>query len=176
MCSACFLFSSFVCLAYQNKSLENAIGLKALWMGYNPEKNFPLFMKPELTQGQRLRLEEGGWKEIIPKYTLAYIDAMKKCSKSNFRSEMYLIRCMLDFGKCHEFEKKALWHLTGFVSFPGCRNTTDYPKELCFQCKFFLPFSFKLHVIFVSTLDPTHSSLIQIACGPSVLFNLSSVI
>ena len=133
-------------------------------------------MKPELTQGQRLKLEEGGWKEIIPKYTLAYIDAMKKCSKSNFRSEMYLIRCMLDFGKCDEFEKKALWHLTGFVSFPGCSNTTDYPKELCFQCKFFLPFSFKLHVIFVSTLDPTHSSLIQIACGSSVLFNLSSVI
>ena len=60
-------------------------------------------MKPKLTQGQRLRLEEGGWKEIIPKYTLAYIDAMKNCSKSNFRSKMYLIRCMLDFVKCHEF-------------------------------------------------------------------------
>lgn len=49
-------------------------------------------MKPELTQGQRLRLEEGGGTEIIPKYTLAYIDATKKCSKSNFRPEMLLIR------------------------------------------------------------------------------------
>ena len=37
MCSACFLFSSFVCLAYQNKSFANATGLEALKMDYNPE-------------------------------------------------------------------------------------------------------------------------------------------
>ena len=74
-------------------------------------------MKPELTQTQQMRLEEGGWREIISKYTFTSIDAMGKCSKSNLCPEMHLIRSMLEFGKCHEFEKKALRLLTCFVFF-----------------------------------------------------------